>query len=604
MALSIVQAKLIAGETPVCGVSIRPYILLRRGSDATQFTSDEIPEEGTSDSRWSLRIIWYRSVLNRGGACCWVHPDRGATIQCILCLRARGNTSHSYHCGIDCFKASWHNHKTFHERQANGYADTNGHRPEIKANNTFSTGGETWIEVGKGKSYTPAEDDIGAILKVEVTPIDKNCNPVEVSSPYCLATARVRQTPVPPQRSMVPLPNVKHISAESTFTVLTYNILADLYATPEQYNYCQPHMLAWPYRKQNLIKELLSYNADILCLQEVQSNHYSDFLQPELKKHGYDSLYKKKATEIYTGQVFASDGCATFFKTSRFKMMKKYEVEFNKAALSLADGIPPERKKLALNRLLKDNVALIIVLELLSTDKNEPLENGEASTDAQGAAGGKDNRQLVCIANTHIHANPELSDIKLWQVSTLLKGLEKIHASADIPMVVAGDFNSVPGSAVHLLLLKGAVDSKHPELENDPLKILQPQSKLSHLLNLSSAYAGALDHFELSEYTEDENRLMSKQRRRVDPKTKEPKMTNAGRDFKGTLDYILYSRKNIVPLATLELPEEHEVLVGKPGLPNDMWSSDHIALMGRFTLLPKGQTAKGFAAKFASDMSQ
>lgn len=30
-------------------------------------------------------------------------------------------------------------------------------------------------------------------------------------------------------------------------------------------------------------------------------------------------------------------------------------------------------------------------------------------------------RQLVCVANTHIHANPELNDVKLWQVSTLLK---------------------------------------------------------------------------------------------------------------------------------------------------------------------------------------
>ena len=35
-------------------------------------------------------------------------------------------------------------------------------------------------------------------------------------------------------------------------------------------------------------------------------------------------------------------------------------------------------------------------------------------------------KQLICVANTHIHANPELNDVKLWQVHTLLKGLEKI----------------------------------------------------------------------------------------------------------------------------------------------------------------------------------
>ena len=35
----------------------------------------------------------------------------------------------------------------------------------------------------------------------------------------------------------------------------------------EQFSYCQPWMLAWGYRKQNLLKELLAYHADILCLQ-------------------------------------------------------------------------------------------------------------------------------------------------------------------------------------------------------------------------------------------------------------------------------------------------------------------------------------------------
>lgn len=48
------------------------------------------------------------------------------------------------------------------------------------------------------------------------------------------------------------------------------------------------------------------------------------------------------------------------------------------------------------------------------------------------------------------------------QVHTLLKGLEKIAASADIPMLVAGDFNSVPGSAAHSLLVKQSVDPGHP----------------------------------------------------------------------------------------------------------------------------------------------
>jgi hypothetical protein len=61
---------------------------------------------------------------------------------------------------------------------------------------------------------------------------------------------------------------------------------------------------------------------------------------------------------------------------------------------------------------LQDNVALIAVLEAIDAP---PGQYDSSRT-----------KQLICVANTHIHANPELNDVKLWQVHTLLKGLEKI----------------------------------------------------------------------------------------------------------------------------------------------------------------------------------
>ena len=35
--------------------------------------------------------------------------------------------------------------------------------------------------------------------------------------------------------------------------------------------------------------------------------------------------------------------------------------------------------------------------------------------------------------------------------------------------------------------------------------------------------------------------------------------TNVGKDFKGTLDYILYTTDSLAPVAMLELPDESEV---------------------------------------------
>jgi hypothetical protein len=58
------------------------------------------------------------------------------------------------------------------------------------------------------------------------------------------------------------------------------------------------------------------------------------------------------------------------------------------------------------------------------------------------------------------------------------------------------------------------------------------------------------------------------------------------RDFKATLDYVLYTRDSLAPAGLLELPAEAEV-VAKPGdsLPNANWSSDHVCLMAEFQIL-------------------
>jgi len=297
-----------------------------------------------------------------------------------------------------------------------------------------------------------------------------------------------------------------------------------------------------------------------MCLQEVQSDHFTEFLQPELTKAGYMGIYKKKTTEIFTGSAYTIDGCATFFRQERFHLVKKYEVEFNKAAISLADQMTnPQQKKATMNRLLKDNVALIAVLEMVEQQSGS--------------------KQLLCVANTHIHANPELNDVKLWQVHTLLKGLEKIANSADIPMLVAGDFNSIPGSAAHSLLVKGKVEPSQLDPAADPLNILRDQ-KLHHSLPLVSAYSVLWDFTPTNEQ-------LKKQRGRLDPTTHEPLFTNINKDFKATLDYILFTRDSLVPRALLELPLETEVQ-SRPneGLPNANWSSDHVCLMAEFQVLP------------------
>lgn len=89
MAFTIHKAQLSVVEAPaICGVTIRPHILIRRDGSASVEHWDDVPEEASSDARFCVRVVWYRSVVNRSGACCWVHTDREATVQVVPPLRS------------------------------------------------------------------------------------------------------------------------------------------------------------------------------------------------------------------------------------------------------------------------------------------------------------------------------------------------------------------------------------------------------------------------------------------------------------------------------------------------------------------------------------
>ncbi|PPD80639.1 hypothetical protein GOBAR_DD22426 [Gossypium barbadense] len=634
--LSVLRVHL-PSDIPIVGCELTPYLLLRRPDKTV--TTDDVPESAPLDGHF-LRYKWYRIQSDRKVAVCSVHPSEQATLQCLGCVKAKIPVAKSYHCSPKCFSDAWQHHRVLHDHAASSVNENGNEEEEIfgRFNSTGSgvvnatltgsassasltngstslypaavtqrSGGETWFEVGRSKTYTPSADDIGHVLKFECVVVDMETK-LPVGHPNTILTSRVIPAPSPIPRRLIPVSGTDmmgqldsdgRISSSGTFTVLSYNILSDTYASSELYSYCPSWALSWPYRRQNLLREIVGYRADIVCLQEVQNDHFEEFFAPELDKHGYQALYKRKTNEVYGGNIHTIDGCATFFRRDRFSHVKKYEVEFNKAAQSLTEvAVQTTQKKAALNRLVKDNVALIVVLEAKFSNQGadnpgkrqllcvasfaqlvefvargfEELLSLDPYTGVNRSAGGRQVVMEKAGANTHVNVPPELKDVKIWQVHTLLKGLEKIAASADIPMLVCGDFNSVPGSAPHLLLAMGKVDPLHPELLVDPLAILRPHSKLTHQLPLVSAY---------SPFARGVGLGLEHQRRKMDITTNEPLFTNCTRDFIGTLDYIFYTADSLTVEALLELLDE-DSLRKDTALPSPEWSSDHIALLAEF----------------------
>lgn len=217
----------------------------------------------------------------------------------------------SYHCSPKCFSDAWQHHRVLHDRAASAVNEnggeedelfgrfnssgsgvlntglppsasspnlTNGSTPLYPAAVTQRSGGETWFEVGRSKTYTPSTDDIGHVLKFECVVIDAETKQT-VGHPMTLTTSRVIPAPTPTPRRMISVSGADvmghldpdgRISSAGTFTVVSYNILADAYATSDTYSYCPSWALSWPYRRQNLLREIVTYRADIVCLQEVQ----------------------------------------------------------------------------------------------------------------------------------------------------------------------------------------------------------------------------------------------------------------------------------------------------------------------------------------------
>ncbi|KAL3616108.1 hypothetical protein CASFOL_040402 [Castilleja foliolosa] len=197
------------------------------------------------------------------------------------------------------------------------------------------------------------------------------------------------------------------------FTILSYNILADYLAIDHYqklYFHIPHYIMDWNWRKKNICFELGLWSADILCLQEV--DRFQD-LEAELKPRGYAGIWKMR-----TGDPV--DGCAIFWRVSRFKLLHEESIEYIKLGL-------------------RDNVAQICVFESLKGQNNS---NGASTPSTSGSSDGS-NRVVVC--NIHVLFNPKRGEIKLGQIRTLL---DRAHAVSklwdDAPVVFCGDFNCTP----------------------------------------------------------------------------------------------------------------------------------------------------------------
>ncbi|KAJ0019843.1 hypothetical protein NQD34_007412 [Periophthalmus magnuspinnatus] len=348
----------------------------------------------------------------------------------------------------------------------------------------------------------------------------------------------------------------------AVFSVMCYNVLCDKYATWQLYRYCPSWALSWEYRKKGIMEEITHCDADIISLQEVETEQYYTFFLETLKERGYDGYFcpKSRAKLVSEQERKHVDGCAVFFKTDKFTLVQKHTVEFNQVAMANSEG-----SEIMLNRVMtKDNIGVAVLLEV----KKEVFSSGlKPSTE----------RQLILVANAHMHWDPEFSDVKLIQTMMFLSELKSIRESASvtsdpaatpdpsaIPIVLCADLNSLPDSGVVEYLSNGGVAENHKDfkelrynecLSNFSCNGTGGDGSITHSFQLKSAYESLMPY------------------------------TNYTYDFKGVIDYIFISRPLLSVLGLLG-PLDSQWLVDNSilGCPHPHIPSDHFCLLAQLEL--------------------
>lgn len=220
-------------------------------------------------------------------------------------------------------------------------------------------------------------------------------------------------------------------SQERKIRFMTWNTLADALCNgTENFIKCPKECLNWHVRKFRCVEEILMYNPDIICLQEV--DHFADFFQPLLHQVGYVGCFNPKPDSPCLDCVnnAGPDGCAMFYKVSKFNLVdQKLPI------------LEVERR----GTMLQTNQVAI-----LSKLKYQVSEGKE---------------QSFLVATTHLKAKTGWESLRLNQGCNLIDIAKEM--SKGCPLIIGGDFNAVPSEPVYKAFVESKFESAYKLVSGD-----------------------------------------------------------------------------------------------------------------------------------------
>ncbi|CAI4212840.1 unnamed protein product [Parascedosporium putredinis] len=342
----------------------------------------------------------------------------------------------------------------------------------------------------------------------------------------------------PPVRDMITIQEDVSSNLER-FKVLTWNVLCDKYATPQ----------TAPVSRCRL-----------LCLQEISTEAFKEDFSPELAKYDYKGVQwpKTRAKTMSEKDALGVDGCAVFWKASKYVLLDKQVIEFASIAINRPDM---KNQHDVFNRVMpRDNIAVICFFESRLTGARMVLVNvhltwDSALADVKTIQTGILMEHVTKMAEKYARW-PAVKDKKLLTFSaSRATGDEAPEApvlepapsqeyrnNTDIPLLVCGDFNSQEDSSIS--------NYQYGSFTRDGIE---------HPFSLRDAYAhikGTPDQLPFTNYTP---------------------------GFADVIDYLWYST-NTLEVVELLGPPDADYLKRVPSFPNYHFPADHIQIMADFVI--------------------
>jgi len=386
---------------------------------------------------------------------------------------------------------------------------------------------EFWNLKKEGFFFTPDKLDIGCTVRLDITPFSGEIkgdtftviSNSQIEAPPDMSATRARQAWTP---AVTEFPRLR---------VMTYNILADLYADSEfamteLFPQCPRFAMDYRYRVRLILEEIINFHPDILCLQETDRKVFKHDLFPVLDKYGLSGEFAKKG-----GQV--DEGLSIFFRKSKFNLLQSKSMVFSEELnnryghlMKVVSKVPGLK-----DRLLQRTTAVhMLAIESIDNSGN-----------------------ILIVGNTHLFFKPDADHIRLLQIDMCLTEIklfrdeiEKENPGKQVSVLLCGDFNSTPPFGVLQYCREGHISETHRDWSSCPGEEVTGL-QLKHSFRLDSA-AGT------------------------------PQYTNYTVGFKDCLDYIFYDKTAFTVDQVIPFPTNEELALNT-ALPNVSFPSDHISVV-------------------------